>query len=346
MSKLKVIHRLLLSSFLLLIICVPLLSSASILNPDTSMEPPKLQIPIPGMEPFQASVPDSLGSISNSWIAEYIVAIYRYGIGIIGIVAMIAIAYGGIRRVVSMGNPGSISESKAWINSGLAGLALGLGSYMMLSMINTDLVNFKNITIDSIEDPEPEFTAGGSELTGAYIKDSPTFKTNVSAYDSMLRKAADKYQVDCNVLKALMMAETGGVARPSPVGAQGLMQLMPTTFATLETAKTGGDINKNQDNIYAGAEYIKLLQSKACGGQASNKIGCNAKELKYFIAAYNGGPKANNESRKPSCFGKTAWECPANWNPAKPKSYLQTYNHVGKVKANLDKINSTPGWGC
>ncbi|HRH22140.1 MAG TPA: hypothetical protein PLJ58_02965, partial [bacterium] len=69
MSKLKVIHRLLLSSFLLLIICVPLLSSASILNPDTSMEPPKLQIPIPGMEPFQASVPDSLGTISNSWIA-------------------------------------------------------------------------------------------------------------------------------------------------------------------------------------------------------------------------------------------------------------------------------------
>ena len=336
MPKLKIFHRLLLVSLLLVIICAPLASSASILNPDTSMEPPKLQIPIPGMEPFQASVPDSLGTISNSWIAEYIVAIYRYGIGIIGIVAMIAIAYGGIRRVVSMGNPGSISESKAWINSGLAGLALGLGSYMMLSMINTDLVNFKNITITGVQDTEPspdDFTSSGGQLTGAF-SGRASFTTNVTIYDQWIRDEAKATGVDCSLIKAIMMAESNGNPKAESKDkkgqplAKGLMQIIDKTFTSLNV---GGDPFDPQTSIKGGAKYLAQLKSTACNG-TSKKGPCNVSDIKYIIAAYNGGPKANKESLSCLTPSQTYWQCTVN------KGYAETRNYVAKVLANQQKI--------
>ncbi len=289
MPKLKIFHRLLLANLLALLICLPLFASAQV-----SIEPPKLRVPIPGMEPFQANVPNGLGSISSSWIAEYIVAIYRYGIGIIGIVAMIKIAYGGIFWVVSMGNPGKVKEARDHITGALTGLALGLGSYMMLSMINTDLVNFKNITITGVQDTEPspdDFTSSGGELTGAF-NGRASFSTDVNNYDAFIREAAKNSGVDCSLIKAVMMAESNGNATAvSPKGAKGLMQIMDKTFAGLG----GGDPKDPQTSINAGAKYLAELKKTACNG-TSKKGPCTVSDIKYIIAAYNGGPKANKES--------------------------------------------------
>jgi|GEM_PF-5064760 len=113
-----------------------------------------LQISIPGMERFSnASNVDESGGFKTTWIAEYIVGIYKYAIGIIGIIAMMAIAIGGAMWVISAGNPGRISEAKSWITSGILGLALGLGSYLILGMINYDLVRFKPINMKIVKDP-------------------------------------------------------------------------------------------------------------------------------------------------------------------------------------------------
>jgi len=123
-----------------------------IINPSNN-----LQIEIPGMSKFsEASVAPDGSSFSTSWIAEYIVGVYRYGIGIIGIVAMLATAIGGAMWVVSAGNPSRVGEAKAWISSALVGLALGLGSYILLNMINSDLTNFKSISISRQLDPSIE----------------------------------------------------------------------------------------------------------------------------------------------------------------------------------------------
>jgi hypothetical protein len=96
------------------------------------------QVSIPGSE-FQ-SQQDILVKNDTSLICDYIVAIYKYAIAIVGIIAVLAVAIGGVMWIVAAGNSGRISEGKEWIISGLLGLLLALGSFMILSTINKDLV--------------------------------------------------------------------------------------------------------------------------------------------------------------------------------------------------------------
>jgi len=299
-----------------------------------------LQVSIPNMERFQeASINGT--EIKTTWIAEYIAGVYKYGIGVIGIVAMMAIAIGGAMWIISAGNPGRISEAKAWITNGLIGLALGLGSYVMLGMLNYDLIKFRSITVYGIRDPKPDsgsFSSSGGTLTGVYTG-KPSFTNNVATYDSMLQAAASTYGVDCTLLKAIMMAESNGNPKAtSALQAKGLMQIMPGTFKSLNV---GTDPYDPQTSINGGAKYLAQLQAGACNGKSSSNV-CNVSNLKYVIAAYNGGPGANKESV--TCPGKTLWECPAN-HTSDPNSYRQTYNYVGKVTANINYLKQK-GWGC
>ncbi len=160
---------------LILVICITLLSIPSfclaaapvIKNPFNS-----LQVPIPGMQQFkEASEVTADGSFKSTWIAEYIVGIYRYGIGVIGIIAMMAVAFGGVMWVLSAGNPGKISEAKNWITGGITGLALGLGSYLILATINYNLVNYEPLgesyLKQEISDDSPPSTSGTLYLNTA-----------------------------------------------------------------------------------------------------------------------------------------------------------------------------------
>lgn len=326
------------------------LASFFIIQPAFAIEnqvpAPKLKIPIPGMAPF-SDVNSSNGNIASSWIAEYIVAIYRYGIGIIGLLAMIMIAVGGVRWVISQGNPGKVGEAKGQITGALSGVALALGSYMLLSLINTDLVNFRPLNIGLIE--KPDFSSAGGVLTGDYTG-KPSFSNNNSTYDSMLRQAVNQFNngQDCNLAKAIMMTESAGNPKAASkdskgqVLAKGLMQTINSTFTRMNV---GSDPFDPQTSINAGVKYLSQLKRTACNGGTSNSVGCISTQTKYIAAAYNGGPGANAASKRSGCSGKTAWECPANWDRSRSNSYLQTYNYVGKVQANLNLI-TTNGWGC
>ncbi len=75
-------------------------------------------------------------------LADYIIAIFKYSTGIVGIIAAIVIMMGGVRWLTAAGGAG-VSEAKTMIISGISGLALTLGSFLLLSTINTSLVNFK-----------------------------------------------------------------------------------------------------------------------------------------------------------------------------------------------------------
>ncbi len=75
-----------------------------------------------------------------------------------------------------------------------------------------------------------------------------------------------------------MQAESGGEARAvSPMGAMGLMQIMPETWATLRLRYgLGADPFDPHDNIIAGAAYLRELH---------DRYGSPG-----FLAAYNAGP--------------------------------------------------------
>jgi hypothetical protein len=89
---------------------------------------------------------------NTGMIGTYIKSIYEYAIGIVGIVAAAVLMYGGFSYLMSGGSPDKISEAKSWIGASLSGLVLVMLSYLILSIINPKLIDFK---INPIEPVDP-----------------------------------------------------------------------------------------------------------------------------------------------------------------------------------------------
>lgn len=84
----------------------------------------------------------------------------------------------------------------------------------------------------------------------------PSFSKNKDAYDSFISQAASSYQLDHGLIKAIMHTESGfNPNARSPVGALGLMQLMPATARRFAV----GNAYDPQQNIEGGAKYLSWL---------------------------------------------------------------------------------------
>ena len=168
------------------------------------------------------------------------------------------------------------------------------------------------------------------------VKGKPNFKENISKYDSILRDASRKYKVDCTLIKATMLAESRGIPKiRSGSGAVGLMQLMPLTARAMGY---GSNLNDPRVNIMAGTSYMSHLKDRACHEKPKNEVCDVNKDVKFRLAAYNGGPKCNKPGEG-ECYIRTAWEC------IYYDAYDETRHYVDKVKANYKHLKDN-NWGC
>ena len=94
-----------------------------------------------------------------------------------------------------------------------------------------------------------------------------------------IREAAARHAVPERWIREVMRQESGGRAgATSPVGAMGLMQVMPGTYDALRRRHgLGDDPYEPRDNILAGAAYLREMH---------DRFGAPA-----FLAAYNAGPE-------------------------------------------------------
>jgi soluble lytic murein transglycosylase-like protein len=96
----------------------------------------------------------------------------------------------------------------------------------------------------------------------------------ISDYDTIIEKVSEKYDMDSTLVKAIIKAESNFDNKAvSPVGAKGLMQLMPATAASLQVA----DSFHPENNIEGGVRYLRYLFKLFNGN------------LPLVLAAYNAG---------------------------------------------------------
>ncbi|MBD3248250.1 hypothetical protein GF382_03080 [Candidatus Falkowbacteria bacterium] len=99
-------------------------------------------------------------------IAKYIQAIYKYATGAVGILAAVVLMWGGVIWVTA-GDSTRVSEAKAWIGASITGLVLVVGSYVILSQVNPNLVAFqpKSIpAVKTISSPEKKIICHWEEI--------------------------------------------------------------------------------------------------------------------------------------------------------------------------------------
>jgi hypothetical protein len=87
--------------------------------------------------------------ISGSDFPGYILAIYKFGIWTVGIAALLMITIGGFMYFTSAGNTAKLGQAKQVIYDALFGLIIAMAAFLILYVINPDLVKV-NISLKAV----------------------------------------------------------------------------------------------------------------------------------------------------------------------------------------------------
>ena len=161
-------------------------------------------------------------------------------------------------------------------------LLFGLMLVATAAAVRADIYSFEADGVTHFSnvpsDPRYEFLlATPQEKTQSGESFSRSLLAKAAQFDLIIEKAAISAAVEPNLLRAVIVVESGFNARAvSRRGAAGLMQLMPAT------ARRYGATDRfdPEQNIHAGAQYLKSLITRYDN------------DIKLALAAYNAGEEA------------------------------------------------------
>jgi membrane-bound lytic murein transglycosylase MltF len=142
-------------------------------------------------------------------------------------------------------------------------------------------------------------TMFGNLITQRYLKDTKFARNATSSQEikrfqdtvALFRKYGDQYSVDYLLVAAQGFQESGlDHTVRSPVGAIGVMQVMPATGKDLKV----GDITQLDPNIHAGVKYVRFMIDNYFENERIDRLN---KGL-FAFASYNAGPNRIRQLRQ------------------------------------------------
>lgn len=136
---------------------------------DELNQKPLLEIRIPGLNfgDISSSSDETGAYVYISWIPELLTALYKFGIAIASIVAVVMIIIQGVQIVTSGGNTEAISTAYNKISHAVIGLFIAWGSFVILYTINPKLTEFNPLKIKVVERQELDVSASNEPATDA-----------------------------------------------------------------------------------------------------------------------------------------------------------------------------------
>lgn len=280
----------------------------------------------------------------------YLNNLYKFGIAISAILAFVMISYASFIIMVSgAGNAGKIGDAKTKITDAIIGLILALGSYLLLFIINPDLVDGTISSIPNIGEVSSSGSSGssGSSSNNSGYQQACKNNDHKGKIDYNKSSGAENFSNSCNdlsnffneydniinidgvtgkcILKTLAHLETtcGSNNTKSSAGAYGLMQLLPSTAKEFcekcdcpndVDIKTALEKDKGELSICLAAHYVNNNGSKVLGaGLTGDDL------IAGIFAGYNsgyGGEKSNGKkaslAESKDCEGARAFQCCTN----------------------------------
>jgi membrane-bound lytic murein transglycosylase MltF len=130
-------------------------------------------------------------------------------------------------------------------------------------------------------------------VNAQYVK-SATTEAEMKRFDSMVatfRKYGEQYDLDWLLMMAQGFQESGlSQDRKSPVGAVGVMQVMPETGKDLKV----GDIHTLEPNIHAGVKYVRFMIDEYFKDEPMTPLN----KALFAFASYNAGPARIRQLRQ------------------------------------------------
>ena len=109
-------------------------------------------------------------------IAGLVKNFYNYALAAVGVAALGAIIFGGVKYTVSAGNPSGQADAISWITGAVWGLVLLLGANLLLRTINPQLVNLEMIKLEGVKVEQK--TTQPNQRPGEAFKDTKTVERN------------------------------------------------------------------------------------------------------------------------------------------------------------------------
>jgi membrane-bound lytic murein transglycosylase MltF len=169
-------------------------------------------------------------------------------------------------------------------------------------------------------------------------------KKATDRYDPSFQKYTKRYfgvGFDWRPFKAQGMAESG--LKPSArsrVGARGIMQLMPSTFQLIQSARPDfKSIDDPEHNIAAGIMHDRYLWTLYPSSPGDER-------LRFMFASYNAAEgtikKARTEARNESLDADVWNSVEAVAPKVRPWRYLETLGYVRTIDSNRVKLKERP----
>jgi hypothetical protein len=213
---------------------------------------------------------------------DYVAVLYRFGIGAVGIAALIMLAIGGFMYITSAGNNASMEKAKGVITDAIVGLLLAVSAYIILYTINPDLVKLKRPTVEQV--PLPSAVAPPVGVPPVTVPGAvPLVASRLCAGGSCNRVDSyiqnNTYGVDPAILKSLIVGGEGCDPNRSSAGACGYTQLMPANRSWCGIAGTADQTcqavqNDPQLAINCASRLLSQDMIPRCGADMNQIASC------------------------------------------------------------------------